>query len=67
MADTLAVNPLTGDVLAPVIDAVLALLAVYFLRGKERAALATSPWLRVPQRWCADVTCAWLVDRQGWR
>ena len=60
-------NPLTRDVPAHDIDAVLALLAVYFLGAKEGPAPAASPWLRLHQRWYADVTWGWLADRQGWR
>jgi len=63
----LAAGPLTQGVSAENIDAVLALLAVYFLGAKEEPAPPTSPWLRVHQTWYADVTWAWLADRRGWR
>ena len=63
----LADNPLTGGVAAEEIDAVLALLAVFFLGAKEAPAPETSPWLRVHQRWYAEVPWGWLADRRGWR
>ncbi|MBA2531750.1 MAG: phosphotransferase [Nocardioidaceae bacterium] len=63
----LVANPLTCDVPSSDVDRVLALLAVYFLGAKEGETPATSPWLRVHQRWYANVTWSWLAERRGWR
>lgn len=60
-------NSITNGVLPADIDGVLALLAVYFLGAKEAEAPATSPWIRVHQRWYAEVTWGWLAERRGWR
>jgi len=60
-------SPLTRGVDAGHIDAVLALLAVYFLGVKGDPVPKTSPWLRLHQRWYADVVCDWLAERRGWR
>lgn len=62
----LASAELTRDVPAGHVDAVLALLAGYFLLVGGQPRPPTSPYLRDAQRWQGTVTWAWLCERRGW-
>ncbi|MCR6033596.1 hypothetical protein GGQ22_19480 [Nocardioides sp. zg-579] len=62
----LARSPLTRDVPADHIDAVLALHAGYFLLMQAQRVPPTSPFLRTAQRWNAEVTWDLLAQRRGW-
>jgi len=63
----LRANSLASGVAAERIDAVLALLVGYFLGAAEGEAPATSPWIRIHQRWYGHVTTDWLAQRRAWR
>ncbi|MEV7431097.1 hypothetical protein AB0N29_15890 [Nocardioides sp. NPDC092400] len=62
----LARAPLTRDVPADHVDAVLALHAGYFLVMQAQRVPATSPFLRTSQRRRAEATWGWLAQRRGW-
>ncbi|MGH3496675.1 MAG: phosphotransferase [Nocardioidaceae bacterium] len=62
----LALSPVTTDVPRDDIDAVLALLTGYFFTAMTDETPSTSPWIRIHQRWYAEVTWAWLRERRGW-
>jgi hypothetical protein len=62
----LARLPLTRDVPADHVDALLALVAGYFWRQAEERVPPTSPYLRDFQRWQGDVVWEWLAERRGW-
>lgn len=64
--ELLRVSPLTVGVDAERIDAVLALYAGYFLGAAVGEVPATSPWIRVHQRWYGEVSIDWLAQRRGW-
>lgn len=59
-------RPLTRDVAADDVDALLALLCGYFLERRDQRAPRSSPFLRRHQDWCAEVSWAWLEQRRGW-
>ena len=62
----LAEHPLTRDVDPEHIDAVLALVAGYFLRSAGEPQPPTSPYLRDAQAWQGEVCWQWLCERRGW-
>jgi len=62
----LAARPLTRDVDPEHVDVLLALLVGYFLERREQPVPQSSPFLRMHQDWCAEVTWAWLSQRRGW-
>lgn len=62
----LAAHPLTSEVPADHIDAVLALLVGYFLKTADDPVPPTSPHLRDHQRWQGEVCWDWLSERRGW-
>ncbi|MDN4174388.1 hypothetical protein QWY28_15600 [Nocardioides sp. SOB77] len=62
----LARSPLTRDVPADHVDAVLALHAGYFLLMQDQPVPPTSPFLRTAQRWNAEATWDLLARRRGW-
>ena len=62
----LARRPLTRDVPADSVDAVVALLVGYFLRQSDEPVPPTSPHLRDFQRWEGEVCWDWLCERRGW-
>jgi hypothetical protein len=62
----LAELPLTRDVDPEHVDALLALLCGYFLQRRDQPAPHSSPYLRMHQDWCAEVSWAWLAQRRGW-
>lgn len=62
----LAARPLTRDVDPGHVDALLALLAGFFLDQAGRPVPNSSPWLRAHQQWYADATWSWLARRRGW-
>lgn len=64
--ELLARRRLTRDVDPEQIDALLALLAGYFLHRRDQPVPHSSPHLRKHQDWCAEVTWAWLAHRRGW-
>lgn len=63
----LARAPLTRDVPAEHVDAVIALHAGYFLLVQAQRVPPTSPFLRTAQRHNAEVAWGWLAERRGWR
>ena len=63
----LAERRLTRSVDPDAIDSVLALFCGYFLARRDEPAPHSSPYLRVHQDWCAEVTWSWLAQRRGWR
>ncbi len=62
----IAQRPLLRDVPAEDVDAVLALLAGYFLRQGDEPVPPTSPYLRQHQAWQGEVVWDWLAERRGW-
>jgi aminoglycoside phosphotransferase (APT) family kinase protein len=62
----LAGRRLTRDVAAADVDSLLALLCGYFLARRDEPVPHSSPYLRVHQDWCAEVTWSWLAQRRGW-
>ena len=62
----LAVHPLLASVPAEDVDAVLALLAGYFLDSATHPVPPTSPYIREAQRWQGEVCWDWLSERRGW-
>jgi len=62
----LARRPLTRNVDPEHVDTLLALFCGYFLQRRDEPAPTSSPYLRVHQDWCAEVTWAWLARRRGW-
>lgn len=62
----LAAHPLTRDVPADDVDAVLALVTGYFLRCSTQPVPPTSPHIRDAQRWQGVVCWRWLAERRGW-
>ena len=48
------------------VDALLALLAGFFLERRDAATPTSSPYLRRHQAWFAEATWAWLARRRGW-
>jgi len=62
----LATNPLTASLADTDIDAVLALLAGYFITVSSHEVPPSSPHLRAHQRWYAEVTWQWLSRRRRW-
>jgi aminoglycoside phosphotransferase (APT) family kinase protein len=63
----LADHPLTRDADPDHVDAWLAMLCGFMLRGRDRPVPPTSPFLRVHARWWSEATWAWLARRRGWR
>lgn len=59
----LAEHPLSHDVPARAVDALLVALAGFFTEVAARPALAHSPWLRTHQAWWRDATLSWLALR----
>jgi hypothetical protein len=64
--ELLAGRRLTRDVDPEHVDALLALLAGYFLHRRDQPVPHSSPHLRRHQDWCAEATWAWLAHRRGW-
>lgn len=62
----IATRPLLRDVDAEAVDAVLALLAGYFLHSAALPVPPSSPHLRDQQRIQGEATWAWLARRRGW-
>lgn len=62
----LASRSLTRDVPPDHVDRVIALVAGFFLRARDRPVPPTSPWLRAHQDHCAQVAWTWLAERRGW-
>jgi aminoglycoside phosphotransferase (APT) family kinase protein len=62
----LATRRLTRGVDPEHVDVLLALLVGYFLERREQPVPHSSPFLRLHQDWCAEVTWAWLAQRRGW-
>lgn len=62
----LASRRLTRDLPAEHVDATLAMLAGYFLKSADDPVPATSPYLRIAQRWQGEVVWDWLCERRGW-
>ena len=62
----LGAHPLTRDVPADAVDAVLALVTGYFLRCAAQPVPPTSPHIRDAQRWQGVVCWQWLAERRGW-
>ncbi|MDF1602074.1 hypothetical protein [Nocardioides sp. YIM 152315] len=62
----LAAHPLTRDVPAEAVDAVLALVTGYFLRSAAQPVPSSSPYIRDAQRWQGEVCWRWLSERRGW-
>lgn len=62
----LAARPLTRDVDPGHVDALLALLAGFFLEQAGQPVPNSSPWLRAHQQWYADASWSWLARRRGW-
>jgi hypothetical protein len=57
---------LTRDVPDGHVDALLALLAGFFLEQAAQPVPNSSPYLREHHRWYADATWSWLSQRRGW-
>jgi hypothetical protein len=64
--ELLAERRLTRDVDPARVDALLALLAGFFLHRRDQPVPHSSPHLRRHQDWCAEATWAWLASRRGW-
>ena len=62
----LASRPLTRDLPAEHVDAVLALLIGYFFKSADDPVPPASPYLRAHQRWQGEVVWQWLCERRGW-
>jgi Ser/Thr protein kinase RdoA (MazF antagonist) len=63
----LASRRLTADLNAASIDGMLAILAGYFLTQQHEPVPASSPWVRLHQRWYGEVAWNWLSTRRGWQ
>ena len=61
-----AARPLTRDVPAEHVDAVLALVIGYFFKSGDDPVPPTSPHIRDHQRWQGEVLWQWLCERRGW-
>jgi hypothetical protein len=57
---------LTHDVGTEAVDALLALLAGWYLEARERPVPPVSPWLRAHQDQLATSAWGWLAARRGW-
>lgn len=64
--EVIAERALLRDVPADHLDAMLALLAGYFLKQRDEPAPPTSPHLREHQSWQGEVCWTWLGERRGW-
>lgn len=64
--EILRTRRLTRHVDAGHVDALLALLAGFFLEQAAQPAPNSSPYLRAHQRWYGDATWSWLSARRGW-
>lgn len=64
---TLARRGLTRDVDPDHIDAWLAGVCGFMLAASQRPVPATSPYLRVHNRWTAEAAWSWLARRRGWQ
>jgi hypothetical protein len=62
----LATRPLTRDVPAAHVDALLALVAGWSLCRSGLPVPTASPYLRDLQRWQGEVAWTWLAQRRGW-
>ncbi len=62
----LASRPLTREVPADHVDALLALVVGYFFKAGDDPVPPTSPYIRDHQRWQGDVVWQWLCERRGW-
>lgn len=62
----LVAHPLLSEVPPDDIDAVLALLAGYFLKSAADPVPSNSPYLRDVQLWQGETTWEWLAERRGW-
>lgn len=62
----LASHPLLDTVPAEDVDAVLALLAGYFLKSAAEPVPPNSPYLRDVQLWQGETCWEWLAERRGW-
>lgn len=62
----LAASPVTRDVPAESVDAVIALVTGYFLWSSAQPVPPTSPYVRDVQRWQGEVCWGWLSERRGW-
>jgi hypothetical protein len=62
----LAERRLTRDVDPERIDVLLALIAGYFLEGRDQPVPPYSPYIRVHARWYSEATWSWLAGRRGW-
>lgn len=65
--DLLASHPVGSRADGKAVDALLSLLAGYFLTAAEDPVPHWSPYIRLHQRWYADATLGWLSQRRGWR
>jgi hypothetical protein len=57
---------LLRDVPTEAVDAVIALLAGYFLHAGDQPVPPTSPHLREHQQWQGEVCWQWLAERRDW-
>lgn len=57
---------LTRDVPDDDVDALLALMAGFFLERRDQPVPNSSPYLRLHQSWYAEATWSWLAERRGW-
>jgi hypothetical protein len=62
----LARRRLTRNVDPADVDSLLALFCGYFLQRRDDPVPNSSPYLRLHQDWCAEVTWSWLAQRRGW-
>lgn len=62
----LASHPLTRDADPDHVDAWLAGLCGLMMESADRPVPNSSPYLRMHNRWYAEVTWAWLASRRGW-
>lgn len=62
----LGARRLTRDVDPDDVDALLALLAGFFLERAAQPVPNSSPYLRAHQRWYGDAAWSWLSTRRGW-
>jgi aminoglycoside phosphotransferase (APT) family kinase protein len=58
---------LTRNVDPEHVDALLAVLAGYFLKHRDDPVPNSSPYIRQHQAWYADATWNWLAQRRGWQ
>lgn len=63
----LASRRLTADLDPDSIDGMLAIMAGYFLTQQHEPVPASSPWVRLHQRWYGKVAWNWLSTRRGWQ